>query len=628
MKKIVTLLLALVMICSLMSVAAFAEDPTTYTISVPDTDDHSYDVYQIFTGDLYVDNGKEVLSNIKWGANAKIPTGLDEANDAIGEPVPESILDELAAVASGTDAEKLDVINKYFNAESAKVTTVSNETSYTAAVPGYYLIKDISTFEPEKDEKGNPLETETRYIVQIVNDVTISRKASKIPTDDKVIDEEGGVKSNQVDIGDYVPYKITAHVPEGISNYDYYYFMITDKMSDGLTLTIDDDHLFTVTAEGETDPLVEDEDYSLVLESEPNKADAMGNYSFVVALIDAKNFVDKDITVTFSALVNDNAEVVNDPETNSEHVIYSNNPNHNYGGDTDVPGVPDEKDEHPFGETPDKTVYSFSTSLTIHKVDENGKVLTGAEFSLTGDTVKVRIVVADEFVVPTEEGEVGTYYKLADGKFTTVDPIKEDKMVPAEAGAEKGWVEAETDYTKDDAKTVGGVKYRPYVKETDTNKDVFVFVENNLSDYDADITTLYKKVTKSSVVENGTDKVNVKAMVGADGTVTFEGLGAGKYVLTETVTPDGFNTIAPIEFEVKFTRGENDANGKPTVKFESTNPIITLGANNGLESTIVNESGTVLPETGGIGTTIFYVLGGVLLVAAAVLLITKKNMAE
>ena len=46
------------------------------------------------------------------------------------------------------------------------------------------------------------------------------------------------------------------------------------------------------------------------------------------------------------------------------------------------------------------------------------------------------------------------------------------------------------------------------------------------------------------------------------------------------------------------------------------------GANN-----VVNESGTVLPETGGMGTTLFYIIGGVLVVGAAVLLVTKKRMA-
>ena len=45
-----------------------------------------------------------------------------------------------------------------------------------------------------------------------------------------------------------------------------------------------------------------------------------------------------------------------------------------------------------------------------------------------------------------------------------------------------------------------------------------------------------------------------------------------------------------------------------------------------LSSNIVNQKGSELPETGGIGTTIFYVVGGVLVLAAAVLFVTKKRM--
>ena len=46
----------------------------------------------------------------------------------------------------------------------------------------------------------------------------------------------------------------------------------------------------------------------------------------------------------------------------------------------------------------------------------------------------------------------------------------------------------------------------------------------------------------------------------------------------------------------------------------------------GLSTTIVNKQGTTLPSTGGIGTTLFYVIGGGLMVAAIVLLVTKKRM--
>ena len=104
------------------------------------------------------------------------------------------------------------------------------------------------------------------------------------------------------------------------------------------------------------------------------------------------------------------------------------------------------------------------------------------------------------------------------------------------------------------------------------------------------------------------------------GEITFTGLGAGDYVLTETVTPAGYNTIEPIRFTISFDAA--------TKKFSSSNPAITLEADNTLYTTVINQTGAELPSTGGIGTTIFYVVGGLLVVAAGVLLVTRKRMSK
>ena len=106
--------------------------------------------------------------------------------------------------------------------------------------------------------------------------------------------------------------------------------------------------------------------------------------------------------------------------------------------------------------------------------------------------------------------------------------------------------------------------------------------------------------------------------VQADGTVTFKGLGAGEYTITETKTLPGYNTIDPITFTLTFDAG--------TKTFKSDNKNVTVGEDNTLDTSIVNQKGSLLPSTGGIGTTIFYVVGGILVLAAVVLLVTKKRM--
>ena len=104
------------------------------------------------------------------------------------------------------------------------------------------------------------------------------------------------------------------------------------------------------------------------------------------------------------------------------------------------------------------------------------------------------------------------------------------------------------------------------------------------------------------------------------GQFNVKGLDAGTYYLKETTTPDGFNTCPVTTVVIKANHTENnvDLTGS-TINSEG------VGAS-GLSTTIVNKQGTTLPSTGGIGTTLFYVIGGGLMVAAIVLLVTKKRM--
>ena len=63
-----------------------------------------------------------------------------------------------------------------------------------------------------------------------------------------------------------------------------------------------------------------------------------------------------------------------------------------------------------------------------------------------------------------------------------------------------------------------------------------------------------------------------------------------------------------------------------TVVTNNANQEIAGNVNGSITGAITNYTGSQLPETGGIGTTIFYILGGILVVGAAVLLITKRRM--
>ena len=504
LKKFLCLMLALVLVLG-MSVTALAaeENNNTYTISVPDGDTHTYVVYQIFTGDY--DSETKTLSNIRWGEN-----GSEYKSDATEQAlVNQTILKELEDIAGKSDKEILDVIEKYWNKSSAiyKGQEVTKDNSLSVPA-GYYLIKD-------KDGSVGKDDAYTTYIVQVANDVKITRKAGSPEVDKEVADDtaqNGWSEAADYAIGESFKFKLTATVPndKDLASYDTYKLVFHDAMSDGITfekidsVKVGDTNVSDYTCTATLGQ--EGGEWTLTIEDlKQVEGVSLGNTEIIVEVI-------------YSAYLNANAVVNSNGETNASvnnnkvELEYSNNPN--------VEGT---------GRTKPDTVFVFTYESDHTKIDgATTAPLEGVTFKLYTDkdcTVEVSLI-----------------YDGAKGAYRPVLPNE----TPAEAMASA-----------------------------------------------------------------------------ADGKFNIVGLDAGTYYLKEIQELSGYNKLdGPIEITITAERSENASETGADLKLTTTK---TEGKDS-LE--IENFQGSVLPSTGGIGTTIFYVLGGILVLGCGVILVTRKRMSK
>ena len=190
-----------------------------------------------------------------------------------------------------------------------------------------------------------------------------------------------------------------------------------------------------------------------------------------------------------------------------------------------------------------------------------------------------------------------------------------------------------------------GIDATAYSKLTDAEKADYVQIGTKYfktKELEGAGFTLYKKVPTGTQGADADGYLKIGREITGVTTFTFNGQDAGEYKLVETTVPTGYNKCADIVIKVEATYDTDSADPKlktltvspATAGFvvestttEATADTAAVTTYSGVISgKVVNQSGAVLPSTGGIGTTIFYVVGRILVVAAGVLLITKKRM--
>lgn len=171
----------------------------------------------------------------------------------------------------------------------------------------------------------------------------------------------------------------------------------------------------------------------------------------------------------------------------------------------------------------------------------------------------------------------------------------------------------------DEGYRLSGAEFALFTDQDAANTAAQNPIESNLSNA--------LKFTGSNGTYTKSDSGNSMLVVNASGQINIKGLDQGTYYLVETKAPTDYNrvtTATPVTLIPTYTDKYEDGHTP-----DSENDLLTSVSINGTANgkvTVENFSGTELPETGGIGTTIFYVVGGILVIGAAVLLITRRRM--
>ncbi|MBR2675976.1 MAG: isopeptide-forming domain-containing fimbrial protein [Solobacterium sp.] len=537
------------------STSTTATTETKYKLRVENedatTDGRGYEYYafQMLKGDLSKSGNEWVLSNVQWGDDVK-QVAIDKLYAKIknddGSNITSAaefarwmqkqkennntgVFHDILNMMGVSDGSSLEEGKKmtWYSEGSGESAKYGYEVSVT---PGYYLVRNTAV------PTGK---TNSDFIVQIVGeDVTVQTK-NAVPSSNKstadINDSNNLIDSGQevtktadYDIGDTIPFTLTATLPEDYDKYTKYKLVFIDDICSGLTW----DRSATIYF-GSSDTVGQS-----ITFGETTDASIYGGTVYKYEISDLKASTSAItipttlkpldvITVKYNAVLNSNAVINSIGNRNSYHIEFSNNPI--VEGSTTV--------------TPDDVNIIFTYKLIFNKTDDNGASLKGADFKL------------EKFI--------------------------NDKQGPA---SEK----------IDDINYIGTW---------------------------TDVTALH---TGESVSNPS------KATTNDGSTFTFSGLDDGYYRLTETTTPAGYNTIDPIKFQVVATH-----DGKEIKSLSGTDQSGTISmtptisnTDASLTASIKNEKGVVLPITGGIGTTVFYVVGGLLVGVAAVLLISKNRISN
>lgn len=559
---------------------------------------------------------------------------------------PSTVYNFINSLGNAADIEKF--ANKVYNfatredaadySSFKKEATAGNDekATFNELPLGYYLIYgdttandggssvvsacmlDTTTWDAE--EEAYIVEINAKVGAPTIDKKIVLNKDEKTNETDTTATGEVLVDHDSANIGDTVDFRVNSVVPN-VTGYDAYRFWMRDIMSEGLTFDVDSIAVKIGWDKNDNDQIDDNEwmtvnklntsDYSSETAQGYVVETATNNNGGTTICVKFVNFYDMvgtnnenipanaEIRFDYSATLNEKAKIASENNPNSAVINYSNDP-HEYEENSkpEKPGIPpknpDEPDnpdnpdtpetpdtpDTPGGQTHEPKVYVYTYEFDINKYKlkdseqpdtaENRDSLAGAKFQLYHGTF-TGVSIDETVVTPVANGEnesVGTPIKFVE---TTVD-----------------------------GKTV----YR-------------VATGAEIAD---------DSITKTDIVESAPDgKIYIVGLKGGEFTTDEDGnvtnvayIDPQKYTLVEVEAPDGYNLLeSPINVEIS-AEYETDGSAVKNIKADTNaNPVWSvLSDKSGILVDVLNQTGEELPSTGGTGTKLIYIGGGVLMLGA------------
>ncbi len=596
--------------------ASAAATANTITITGVDANDkvtHSYTLYQLFSGtaetaNISTPDSLGTLNNVKWAwsdedkADEKTAaflsalkaanTGLEgwtEPTQTTAASIAKALFEYTQKTEGGTtttDTEKVKKLSQWLGKNATLLKNCGQATNGAFSgvnQDGYYIVVE--------GDLGGDYGSKTYHLLGVYkaeNGAEITVKSSiptvlkKVKEDDKTgsWEQTADYGTQYNDVADYcisepVPFKLIATLPSKIDEYDKYYIKFTDHLDKGFKapteLTIGAIGTFVGEKLTITNGAAQSSDNNIKATVTDNGDSGIDITVEVIDVqkykptTDPKTLANTKVQVDYNAVLDTDAVIGREGNYNDVYLTFSNNPNNTGNGTT----APDET-----GETPKDGVVVFTYELDVHKYDSS-------------DSTKALLENAT-FVLSDKNGK--------------------------------------------------------YLKIDDTTKEhTWVTVDTSVTGFDWSTVDTVTKFTSSKSEE-----------------IKIPGLDDGTYTLTEIAAPSGYNKIEPLTLVITATTAnsqnqdaigpnvdtDNDGKGDGRIGEQLTAITLTNGTATGVGSTaqpydstatdadlvagavtmeVANSSGTQLPGVGGIGTTLFYVGGGVLVAGAGVLLIAKKR---